>query len=300
MLEWAKFWALAMIWGSSFLLIKVAVEDMGALPLVSVRLGGAGLLFLGYLLWTGRRIPARKSERYALLFVGIFNTAVPFFLISWGETKIDSGLATVLNSTVPLFGLVFAHFLLADERLTPQKITGLIVGFIGVVIMTARSIGGDSGSFMGQLAVLVASASYAIAIVTVRMFLRQVESFTVAGLSAIVGGIAIISTTAVVEGGFPANISTVAWLAAITLAVVNTFVAYFLAFDLIEKWGVRASLVTYAMPPIGVTLGFLFLDEVIGFQLIIGAVLIIGGIVMARQQGRPPVPQAEIAIETGD
>lgn len=246
MLEWVKFWALAMIWGSSFLLIKVAVEDMGALPLVSVRLGGAGLLFLGYLLWTGRRIPSRKSERYALLFVGIFNTAVPFFLISWGETKIDSGLATVLNSTVPLFGLVFAHYLLADERLTSQKIIGLIVGFIGVVIVTSRSIGGDPGSLTGQLAVLVASASYAIAIVTIRMFLRQVDSFTVAGLSAIVGGVTIVTTTAVVEGGFPADISTLAWLAAITLAVVNTFVAYFLAFDLIEKWGVRASLVTYA------------------------------------------------------
>jgi drug/metabolite transporter (DMT)-like permease len=298
MLEWLRFWALAVIWGSSFLLIKVAVEDMGALPLVSVRLGGAGLLFLGYLLWTGRRIPTKRLERYALVFVGIFNTAVPFFLISWGETKIDSGLATVLNSTVPLFGLVFAHFLLADERLNAQKIIGLVIGFVGVVIVTSRSIGGDPGSVMGQLAVLVASASYAIAIVTVRMFLRQVESFTVAGWSAFIGGAVIVSTTAVVEGGFPSNISTLAWIAAITLAIVNTFVAYFLFFNLIENWGARATLVTYAMPPIGVTLGFIFLDEAIGFQLIIGAVLIIGGIVMARQQGRP-VPQSGIAVETG-
>lgn len=294
MLQWVKFWALAMIWGSSFLLIKVAVEDMGALPLVSIRLGGAGLLFLGYLLWTKRRIPTKRSERYALLFVGIFNTAVPFFLISWGETQIDSGLATVLNSTVPLFGLVFAHFLLADERLTTQKIIGLMIGFVGVVIVTSRNIGGDPGSVFGQLAVLVASTSYAISIVTVRMFLRGVDSFAVAGWSTIIGGTTIITTTAVAERGFPDDIGTLALLAAITLAVVNTFVAYFLAYDLIDKWGVRASLVTYAMPPIGVTLGFLFLHEAIGLQLIIGAALIIGGIVMARQQGRPS-PKLETA-----
>ncbi len=299
MINWLKFWGVALIWGSSFLLIKMAVDDLGASPLVSIRLGGAAVLFLIFLIVTKRKLPETNVQRAALVFIGIFNTAVPFFLITWGETRIDSGLATVLNSTVPLFGLIIAHFALSDEHLSPLKIAGLLVGFVGVIIVMSQSIGTDGGDLIGQLAVLAASSSYAVCIISIRVFLRKVDPYTVAGYSTLVGGTVIVTAT-LLTTPFPTpnsgNIDS--FLAAMILAAVNTVVAYFLFFGLIQEWGARATLVTYAMPPIGVTLGYIFLDEAIGWHLVVGTILIIGGIIVTKRQAQPeyveraqPVPQ---------
>lgn len=286
MKQWAQFWALALIWGSSFLLIKVAVDEVGAFPLVSVRLGVAAIIFMAYMIATGRKFPSERKDQLALLFVGIFNTAVPFFLISWGETEIDSGLATVLNSTVPLSTLIIAHFVLADEKLNRAKVTGLVVGFLGVFVLASRSIGESSGSLLGQGAVLLGSASYAVAVNVLRLRLRHMDQYTVAGWSVVIGAVAIIAATLLTVHPLPnpAEVDAIAILAMVTLGVVNTVLAYFLFYKLIKEWGVRASLVTYAMPPIGVTLGFLLLDEKIDWRLIVGAALILFGIVVAKAQ----------------
>lgn len=302
MVQWIKFWALATIWGSSFLLIKVAVEDLGAFPLVSIRIGVAALLFRVYWQFTGRRFPTDFRARSALLFVGVFNTAVPFALISWGETRIDSGLATVLNSAVPLFNLVIAHFVLADERLSSMKIIGLGVGFLGVVVLMSGSVNGNADNpLVGQLAVIGASMSYAVSIVVIRLRLRHVDPLVAAGGSLMVGAIAIISVTWLTVSPLPdvRELEFKVMAAALTLAVVNTVLAYFLFYDLIDKWGVRASLVTYAMPPIGVTLGFLVLDETIDWRLIVGGAMILTGIVVAKINAGQTLPwRRRISLRT--
>lgn len=302
MIQWIKFWMLAVIWGSSFLLIKVAVDDLGALPLVSIRLGGAALLFSIYLFMTRRKLPAWGDGLGVLLFVGVFNTAVPFFLISWGETKIDSGLATVLNSSVPLFNLVIAHFLISDERLTQGKIIGLILGFIGVVIVVSHGIDTTDNPILGQVAVLGASLCYALSIALIRHKLRHLDAFTTAGYSTLIGAVPILIATVLFVNPLPdfPSLDFEVIAAGITLAIVNTFVAYFLFYDLISNWGVRASLVTYAMPPIGVTLGFLVLDEVIDWRLLVGGALILTGIILAKKAASPtqPTPARTETFET--
>jgi drug/metabolite transporter (DMT)-like permease len=282
MTQWVKFWLLALVWGSSFLLIKIGVEELGPFPLVSIRIGGAAALFAVYLYVTRRALPAWGNGLGALLFVGIFNTAVPFSLISWGETRIDSSMATVLNATVPLFNLIIAHFLLADERLTTLKISGLMLGFVGVIVLVSGGLNNVDVSLLGQSAVLLASLSYAAAIVTIRYKLRHLDPFTTAGWSLVIGALTIIPITVVVATPLPTDVSAQALMAAVTLATVNTFVAYFLFYSLIADWGVRASLVTYALPPIGVTLGFLVLDETIDWRLIVGGIMIVMGIVVTK------------------
>lgn len=283
MTQWVKFWLLALIWGSSFLLIKVAVDDLGAFPLVSIRIGLAALIFSVYFWATGRKFPHKRSEQLALIFVGIFNTAVPFTLISWGETRIDSGLATMMNATVPLFNLIIAHFVLADERLNAYKTLGLIIGFLGIIILVSGNIGSQN-SLEGQLAVVIGSISYAVSIIVIRMYLQELDPFTTAGGSLIVGAIAIISTTLVVTRPLPdfASLEAEVILASVVLGVVNTVIAYFLFYDLIRQWGVRASLVTYAMPPIGITLGYFVLDEKVDWRLLVGGALVLTGIVLAK------------------
>lgn len=279
--QWAKFWLLAFVWGSSFMLIKIAVDELGPFPLVSIRIGLSAFLFFIYMQATGRRPPSFGNGLGALIFVGVFNTAVPFSLISFGETRIDSSLATVLNSTVPFFNLIIAHFLLADERLNISKITGLGVGFVGIIILMSRSLNA-TGSLAGQVAVLLASVSYAIAVVTIRLKLRHIDPFTTAGWSLIFGVMTIIPITFAVAWPLPFDASAGALGAAVTLAIVNTFVAYFLFYSLIAEWGVRATLVTYATPPIGVTLGVVLLGEVIDWRLIVGGILILTGIIFAK------------------
>lgn len=297
MKNWAMFWLLGLVWGSSFLLIKVAVEDLGPLPLVSVRIGLAALFMTIFLTLTGRHLPAGRRERGALAFVGVMNTAVPFTLITWGEQTIDSGLATVLNATVPLWTLIFAHVALADERISPPKLVGLLVGFAGVALLASRN--GSAGSdtpLSGQLAVLVASACYAISAVVIRRYLRGVEPLTIAGVSLIVGAITVVAVTLAAVRPLPAwdALSTTTIAAALTLALLNTVFAYFLFYHLIDIWGAtRTTLVTYVMPPVGVTLGWLLLDEPVDWKIVAGAALILGGIVAVNWR-RTPVRAAPV------
>lgn len=295
MRNWMLFGALGLIWGSSFLLIKLAVDSFGPLLLVSVRLGLAALFMAIFLRVTARRWPVTRRERLALLFVGVFNTAVPFTLITWGEQDIDSGLATVLNATVPLFTLVFAHVGLADERITPQKVLGLGLGFAGVALLASRDTASASPNpLAGQVAVLVASACYALSAVIIRRYLRGVDPYTVAGGSLMIGGTLVILITALAVP-LPAlsALDIQAVLAVITLALVNTVLAYFLFYTLISTWGAtRTTLVTYLMPPVGVTLGALFLDETVDWKIVVGAAMILGGVVAVnwRRWQRPPLP----------
>jgi drug/metabolite transporter (DMT)-like permease len=302
MKNWAMFWLLGLIWGSSFLLIKVAVDDLGPLPLVSVRIGLAALLMFAFLRLTGRTWPTGRRETIALLFVGLVNTAIPFTLITWGEQDIDSGLATVLNATMPLFTLVFAHLALSDERITPQKVAGLVVGFVGVALLASRDTESSSPNpVTGQLAVLAASACYAISVTVIRRYLRRVDPFVIAGYSLIVGGIAINLITLLFTRPLPdvGSISLEAILAVVTLGIFNTMIAYFLFYHLIDTWGAtRTALVTYAMPPVGVTLGAIFLDEAVDWKIVVGAALILGGIVAANWRARRrAAPATPVVVE---
>jgi drug/metabolite transporter (DMT)-like permease len=304
MKNWAMFWGLGLIWGSSFLLIKVGVEELGPLPLVSVRIGLAALLMALFLGVTRRRWPQTRRERLALLYVGVMNTAVPFTLITWGEQDIDSGLATVLNATVPLFTLVFAHFALADERISPQKVIGLLMGFVGVTILASRSAESSSpNSLSGQVAVLAASASSATSAVVIRRYLRRVDPFVIAGGSLMIGGVVVVTTTLLTVHPLPdvSALSAKAIAAVLTLAVTNTVVAYFLFYHLIDAWNAtRTTLVTYVMPPVGVTLGAIFLDETVDWKIVAGAALILGAIIVVNwRKRRQPVPVAAEPSQSG-
>jgi drug/metabolite transporter (DMT)-like permease len=162
--EWGAFALLGLIWGSSFLWIKIAVGETGPFLLVTFRLlfGLAGLLVVMAL--QRQAWPRDRRLWLAYLFMGLFNTGLPFTLITWGETRIDSSLASILNGTVPLFTIVIAHFWLKDDKITLPRIAGLLVGFVGMVILLSRDLGPSAlrGSLWGQLAVIAAAVSYAV------------------------------------------------------------------------------------------------------------------------------------------
>src|SRR5512139_3335911 len=166
--HWFVFLLLGAIWSSSFMWIKIAVQEVGPITLVAFR-ALFGLLFGVVVILIQRvQMPRTFKEWLPLLVVGLTNVAIPFFLISWGEQHIDSAVASILDATVPLFTILLAHFMLNDDKITLPKLSGLIVGFIGIVILMSKDLGASRSSLFGQLAVVVASLFYAISAVYVR------------------------------------------------------------------------------------------------------------------------------------
>lgn len=283
--DWGAFWLLGTIWGSSFLWIKIAVADVGPATLAALRLlfGLVGLLAVMRL--QGRSFPRTSAHLPAYVFMGLFNTALPFVLISWGETRIDSGLAAILNATTPLFAIAIAHFWLSDERISAVRVMGLLTGFAGVVVLVSRDVGpsGFHGNVWGQAAVLVASASYALAATFSRRHLRNHPPLLQATMVVLVGD--LFTWMAVLAAERPVHLPAlpVTWFALAWLGLLGSCVAYLLYFYLINALGpTRASMVTYVFPVIGLLLGIIFLNESADWRLWAGSALVVAGIAVVN------------------
>lgn len=291
--EWAVFVALGLIWGSSFLWIKVAVQEVDAFTLVGWRLlfGTLGMVAVIAL----RRPPFPRNGRtwVALAVLGIINTALPFVLISWGEKSIDSAVAAVLNSTVPLFTLVIAHLFLHDERITWRKVVGLLIGFAGVLALMARDLEleGMRAGVLGQAAVLVAALSYASASVFARRTMREISPLVQAFVPMAFAD--AIVWTAATQVGEPGRLPAlpITWVALLWLGLLGSCVAYLLYYSLLHSVGAtRAVMVTYIFPVVGVALGVLFLNELADWHLLVGGILVVASIAVVNWR-----PKAAIA-----
>jgi drug/metabolite transporter (DMT)-like permease len=276
--EWGIFGLLGLIWGSSFLWIKIAVAEVGPFMLVSFRLlfGLVGLLAI--MLLSKRGFARDRGTWLKFLFMAVINTAIPFTLISWGETKIDSALASILNGTVPLFTIVIAHFWLHDEKISFGRMVGLIIGFIGVVVLVSRDLNpeGLHGDLIGQLAVLLAAIFYATAITFSRKHLRGQNPLIQAASTLLIADSVMWLITPAVEKPMVLPTLPITWLAIAWLGLLGTCTAYLLFFSLINAWGAtRASLVTYVFPVVGLILGIIFLNEQADWRLLVGSALVI-------------------------
>jgi drug/metabolite transporter (DMT)-like permease len=167
---WAMLILLSMLWGGSFFFVAMVVDDMPPLTIVTLRVGIAAITLWGIVLMIGLRPPKDCRVWGAFLRMGLLNNIIPFTLIAWGQTQIGSGLASILNAATPIFTVVVAGILLPDERLTPLKLTGVALGFIGVVVMIGLPALSGGGSLIAQLAIITAAFSYAFSGVYGRRF----------------------------------------------------------------------------------------------------------------------------------
>ncbi len=293
MRKWVGFWALGLIWGSSFLLIRVGVEELSPFQVVFIRTGIAALGLNVLLLLRGKHLPFNFRALLPLIIIGIGNTTIPFSLITWGETSITSGLAAMLQSTASLFTLVLAHFFFADERISLQKIVGLSVGFIGVIVLASRSMTGseiDVPQLIGSLAIVLASLFYAIfTIYSRKQIQNRYEPIMVSTgamtFAAISSGILMV--IAPLLGGAAATplntVSSDVLGAVLLLGFLNTFFAYIIYYWIVRELGAaRSSMVTYVVPGVGLTLGAIVLHEMIDWRIILGALLIFCGIAIVN------------------
>lgn len=289
--HWLVFILLGAIWSSSFMWIKIALREISPVTLVAFRVL-FGLLFgVAVILIKRIRLPKKYKDWHPLLMLGITNLAVPFFLISWGEQSINSSVASILDSTVPLFTIVIAHFLLSDDKMNISKISGLVIGFTGVVILLSKDIGTSPGSFIGQAAVVLASIFYAGSAVYVRKTTQDVPPVLRSMGPLLSASIIMWLTVFLTEK--PVQIPTLGltWIAVLALGIVGSGLAFVFAFYLIHEIGpTRTSMVTYIFPLGGVILGVAVLHEQITWQLIAGGILIVSSLVIANiQPGKQPV-----------
>jgi drug/metabolite transporter (DMT)-like permease len=282
--EWAAFLGLSIAWGTSFLWIKIAVQEIGPFTMLAIRLliGSAALLVVA--IYKKPSLPQSRQEWWVLVVIGITNTAVPFALISWGQQYIDSAVSAILSGSLPLFVAVLAHFFLKDDQLNLARLVGVLVGFGGVVVLIGGgSAAGGGMGMLGQLAVLLAMVFYAFAAIYTRLKTHGISQIIQALVPLIVADAVLWLLVPFTELPFqlPRQVDT--WAAIIFLAVISSCLAYLLYFYLLHSIGpTRTLFVTYMFPLVGVISGAVFLGEQIDLQMVIGGALVLFSVLIVN------------------
>ena len=288
--------ALATVWGGSFFLAEIALRDVPPLTITLHRVAWAlPVLFLVIRL-RGIAIPRSPRIWGAYLVMGALNNAIPFSLIFWGQTRIDSGLASILNGTTAVFAAVVAGLLLADEPLSPRKITGALFGLAGVAaIMGPGALSGLDPANLAQLAILGAALSYAFASVWGRAMLSGTPP-EMNALGMLTGSTLLMLPLVLLTDGAPTlALPGATWAALLALSTLSTALAYLLYFGILARAGAaNLMLVTLMIPPVAVALGAGVLGErlspgaITGFALIAVGLVVTDGRVMSRLGQRRP------------
>jgi drug/metabolite transporter (DMT)-like permease len=279
--EWAMLITLSVLWGGSFFFVGVAVTDLPPLTIVTLRVGIAAITLWCIVLVMGLRPPKSLEVWAAFLGMGLLNNVIPFALIVWGQTQIASGLASILNAATPIFTVVVASMLLPDERATPLKIVGAMIGFIGVAMMIGvPAIDGDN-SLLAQVAIIAATLSYAFAGVYGRRFKVMAVNPIITAAGQVTASALVLAPIALAVEGRPdmAEINTGTWGAIVGLAVLSTAVAYVLYFKILASAGAtNLLLVTLLVPVSAILLGSLLLNETLEVVHFMGMALIALGL----------------------
>jgi drug/metabolite transporter (DMT)-like permease len=292
--KWSAYWFLALVYASVHLFIAIAVEQLNPFELVFTRTLIAGSLLNGFLLLRGKRYPSDFRLLGLILLLGFLNIALPVTLVAWAQQTVTSGLTSVLNAMTPLFALIFAHFAFADERINSLKLTGILLGFAGVVILTGRSIDPShilSDDLVAELAIVGSTACFALANVIGRNVIQRGVEPIVLSTGVITSAMVFIGIMA--YGIAPSALNLLplplsAWLPRTLMAVgvlslVHTIISYTVSFFVLKEFGVvRTSALAYLAPPISLMLGVVFRGEKVDTLMILGALVILTGVIISN------------------
>jgi drug/metabolite transporter (DMT)-like permease len=288
--------ALSLLWGSSFMFIKVAVRELTPATLIMGRLGLAALtlaVLAPFIVGTRETLVHLRAKAGWLILVALINTALAFWLLSWGETRIDSGLASIIQAAVPIFNAVIAFGFFRDVRVTGARLGGVAIGFVGVAFLVSAQ---PQGKVLGALAVVGMAFCYGIGGLLAGRHLRTVPPHVVALASTGVSTLAILPV-----GIAQAPHHVPGWKvigSVVALGIPGTAIAYLLFFGLIAGAGAAyASLVTYLIPPIALAYGAVFLGERFGATAFGGLALILGGVALGTGVLAPARLRRRLASE---
>jgi drug/metabolite transporter (DMT)-like permease len=276
--EWSLLAVLSVLWGASFLFIGIAVTGLPTLTLVALRVTIAAAVLVGVGRLAGRRLPAEGRVWASFAMMGLLNSVLPFCLIAWAQTRIFAGTASVLNASTPLLTVIFAHFLTENERATRNKVLGVLVGFAGVAVLIGPdALNGLGSDLLPELAVLGATAFYAISSIYGRRFSRIGVSADRAAAGQLTASAAILVPLALAFDQ-PFSLPPPAWsvwLAVIGLAVFSTALAYLIFYRILATAGAtNLTLVTLLIPASAMIMGAVVLEETVSAAQLLGLALI--------------------------
>ena len=280
--DWAVLLFLSVLWGGSFFFIEIALGSVPPLTLVLIRVALAGAVLWAVLLAQRERLAVPPGAASAFLVLALLNNVVPFILFAWAQQAISGGLASILNATTPIWGVIVAQIFTADEKATPAKIAGVVLGFAGVAVMIGADFLGQIGvGVLAQLACLVSTLSYALAGVWARRFRTMgVPPMAVATGQLTAAALVMLPLVLLFEPPLRAAMPTAAaWGALLALALFCTSLAYILYFRLIASAGAtNALLVTFLIPVTAIGLGILILHDSLEPRHLAGLALIAAGL----------------------
>lgn len=295
---WVLLVLLSAIWGASFLSNRAALAEVGVLTTVAFRVVGAAMALW---LWIGlRRLPVPRDPAFLWRFalMGILNNVIPFTLIVWGQKHVDSGLASILNAATAIFTVLVVTLVFADERLTMRKAAGVMLGFAGVAVaMGLSALTAFNPASLGQLAILGASLSYALAATFARVAVRGLRPEVAAAGMLTAAAIVMVPAALILEGAPGLHYRPATWAALAYLAFVASALAYLLYYAVLSLAGAgNLSLVTLMIPPFAIALGALVYDEALAPLAWIGFALLAVGLLIL--DGRLPLPFAKKSRES--
>ena len=276
---WLLLLLLSILWGGSYFFSEIALRDLPPLTVVLGRSTLAAVALHLYLLFTGRRMPSDIKLWGAFFVMGLINNLLPFTLIVWGLVHIESGLASILNATTPIFTVILAHFLTRDERMTPNKVMGVALGLIGVVVLIGpESLSGLGRQALAQLAVVGAGVSYALGSIYGRRFRGIPAVLTTTGMLTGTATM-MLPLTLIVDKPWRYYPSQLTLAAVIALALLSTAAAYLIYFRILAEAGAtNVLLVTLLIPVSAIVLGALVLGERLHWSAFAGMGLILSGL----------------------
>ena len=268
---------LGAIWGGSFIFMRVAAPEFGVFVLVAIRTLLATCVLLPFLLIAGGMKDIYRHW-LAIMLVGLANTAVPFVLFNYSSLHLEAGVNAILNATAPMFGALVAWVWLGD-RLSKTAMLGLLLGFVGVAVISQQKLGEGDINFAPIFTALLATTGYGVAACMMKKWLLGVRPLVVAT------GSQAISTILLAPFAFatlPASMPSInAWINAVALAIGGTGIAYILYFKLIANIGpAKAITVAYLVPLFGIVWGVIFLHEHLSLQTILGGIMILLGVAL--------------------
>ncbi|SOC94094.1 Threonine/homoserine efflux transporter RhtA [Rhizobium sp. AN5] len=288
--EWGMLVALSLLWGGSFFFIGIAVKELPPVTIVTLRVSLAATALLIVCRIMGLHLPRQWAVWRAFFGMGLLNNIIPFCLIVWGQTHIASGLASILNATTPLFTVIVAHFLTVDEKMTGNKLAGVLIGFAGVATMIGpAAFGGAISGLWGQIAILGAAISYSFA----GIFGRRFKAMGVPPLMTATGQISsstlmLIPAALLIDKPWTLAMPSLGtWGALIGIALLSTALAYLIFFRILATAGAtNLALVTFLIPVSAILLGSLILGEQLEIKHFAGMAMIAAG--LAAIDGRLP------------
>lgn len=286
-LEWVLLVVLSVLWGGSFFFAEVALYELRPLTLVLGRVGFAAVVLIILAYATGHRMPGNARPWGAFFVMGGLNNLIPFSLIFWGQTYIASGLASILNATTPLFTVVLAHFLTSDEKMTANRLGGVVLGILGVTVMIGpEALEGLGLHLLAQFAVLGAAVSYAFAAIFGRRF-KGTAPLVVAAGQVTATTVMMCPVALIIEQpwALPAP-GLITWGAVAGLGLLSTALAYVIYFRILATAGAtNLLLVTFLIPVSAILLGTTILGERLDAGQFYGMAII--GFGLAAIDGRP-------------